>query len=194
VTLRRIKLELNKPTEDGDWEIYLLSNLPKSVRADKLAQIYAQRWQIEDAFGELTASLRCEINTLGYPRAALFAFALALLAYNAVSLVKTALAAAHGGDDEVKRHISFYQLAREVAAVSRGMEVAVDPKQWAIFAAMTPRRFAQSLLGLTKRMNLRRHRKHPRGPKKPRPPRTHGRRIKHVATARILSRRSAASG
>jgi len=67
VTLRRIKLKLKKPTEDGDWEIHLLSNLPQSARAEKLAQLYADRWQIEDAFGELTASLRCEINTLGYP-------------------------------------------------------------------------------------------------------------------------------
>jgi len=194
VTLRRIKLKLKKPTEDGDWEIHLLSNLPQSARAEKLAQLYADRWQIEDAFGELTASLRCEINTLGYPRAALFAFALALLAYNAVSLIKTALIQAHGGEEQVEEKISFYQLSREVAATSRGMEVAVDGRQWKLFTAMTAQQFARWLIDLAGKTNLRRYRKHPRGPQKPYPPRTRGRRIKHVATARILRDRLANSG
>jgi IS4 transposase len=189
VTVRRVKLELNTPTRDGEREIVLLSNLPpQAASAAKPALLYRDRWQIEGAFGELTASLRCEINTLGYPRAALFAFGLAVLAYNAVSLVKTAMAAAHG-QEEIERTISFYQLAREMAVTMRGMEVAVVPEQWEIFRAMSPRRFAQALVSLAKRMNLRRYRKHPRGPKKPRPPRTHGRRIKHVSTARILARR-----
>ena len=194
VTLRRIKLKLKKPTEDGDWEIYLLSNLPKSVRAAKLAQLYADRWQIEDAFGELTASLRCEINTLGYPRAALFGFALALLAYNAVSLIKSALVAAHGKDQQIQDKISLYQLSREVAATRHGMEVAVDAREWKLFADMTARQFARWLIDLAKTMNLRRYRKHPRGPQKPYPPKTHGRRIKHVATAKILRDRLASSG
>jgi len=193
--LRRIKLVLDEPTRDGEREIYLLSNLPdEAASAAELADLYKGRWQVEGAFGELTTSLRCEVDTLGYPRAALFAFSLALLAYNAVSLVKTALAQAHGGHEKVGREVSFYQLSREVAATARGMELAVDPAQWAIFAAMTPRRFARALVSLAKRMNPRRYRKHPRGPKRKRPPRTHGRRIKHVATARILARRTAGSG
>jgi hypothetical protein len=48
------------------------------------------------AFFEITTTLACEINTLAYPKAALFAFCLALLAYNAVSLIKAALRRAHG--------------------------------------------------------------------------------------------------
>jgi hypothetical protein len=95
---------------------------------------------------------------------------------------------------QIEEKVSFYQLSREVAAISRGMEVAVDARQWAIFADMTARRFARWLIDLTEKMDLRRYRKHPRGRKNPYLPRTHGRRIKHVATARILRDRLASSG
>ena len=199
--LRRIRLELDKPTRDGEREILLLTNLPpEAASAAEVADLYGGRWQIEGAFGELTAALRCEVKTLGYPRAALFAFCLALLAYNAVSLVKTALAAAHAkargtmprasrARREAEEGISFYQLSRELAATAAGMEVAVDPAAWVDFSRMTPRRFARALLGLARRMDPRRYRKHPRGPKKKRPPQKHGRRIKHVSTAKLIARR-----
>jgi hypothetical protein len=39
----------------------------------------------------LTQELRCELDTLAYPPAALFAFALAVVAYNALAVVKAAL-------------------------------------------------------------------------------------------------------
>jgi len=167
---------------------------PKRPEGRETGATLRDRWQIEDAFGELTASLRCEINTLGYPRAALFAFALALLAYNAVSLIKTALIQAHGGEEQVEEKISFYQLSREVAATSRGMEVAVDGRQWKLFhrydrAAIRP--VADRPSREDKFASLSQT---PRGPQKPYPPRTRGRRIKHVATARILRDRLANSG
>jgi IS4 transposase len=56
-------------------EIHLLTNLPaSSVSAITAASLYRERWTLEAAFNELTLHLRCEINTLGYPKAALFAF------------------------------------------------------------------------------------------------------------------------
>jgi IS4 transposase len=193
IKLRRVKLELDEPTRDGEKVVYLLTNLPKrAASAAKAAELYKGRWQVESAFGELTASLQCEINTLGYPRAALFGFCLALLAYNAVSLVKTALAAAHG-QEKVQQEVSFYQLAREVAVTYRGLELAVEDGQWAIFSQMQANEFARTLLDLAKGMDLRRYRKHPRGVKKKRPPQTHGRRIKHVATAKLLAQRTSGS-
>jgi IS4 transposase len=191
--LRRIRLELDQPTRDGEKTIHLLSNLPKgAASARKLADLYGGRWAVEHAFLELTTCLECEINTLGYPRAALFGFCLALLAYNAVSLVKTAMAAAHG-QEKVEQEVSFHQLSREVAVTSRGMELAVPPEQWEVFAKMSPGQFAGTLVELARKMDLRRYRKHPRGPKKKRPPQKSGRRIKHVSTARILAQRKADS-
>jgi hypothetical protein len=42
-------------------------------------------WFIETAFQERTVHLACEVNTLGYPKAALFGFAVAVVAYNALA-------------------------------------------------------------------------------------------------------------
>ena len=57
----------------------------------KVAFLYRKRWTIEEAFQTLTEVLRCEVETLGYPKAALFAFATAVLAYNTYAVVKAAL-------------------------------------------------------------------------------------------------------
>src|SRR5262249_24435042 len=95
--LRRITLKLKAPTRDGDTELHILSNVPvPRASAPQLARLYGKRWTIETAFFEITTTLACEINTLGYPKAALFTFCLALLAYNAVSLIKAALRSTHG--------------------------------------------------------------------------------------------------
>lgn len=190
--LRRIKLELDKPTRNGERTIYVLSNLPASeASAATLADLYKERWRVERAFGEMTTSLRCEINTLGYPPAALFGYCLALAAYNGVSLVKSAMAAAHG-QQKVEEEVSFYQLSREVAATQRGLEVAVKPSQWAPFVRMDAGQFAQTLLELARGMDLRRYRKHPRGPKIKRP-KPHVRMVNHIATAKLLAQRKASS-
>jgi len=49
-------------------------NLPKDVTAVECAELYRKRWSIETLFYEVTQTLQCEIKTLGYPSAALFAF------------------------------------------------------------------------------------------------------------------------
>ena len=93
--MRRLTIQLKVPTRDGDTELHILSNVPSGrASAAHLARVYGKRWSIETAFFEITTTLACEINTLGYPKAALFTFCLALLAYNAVSLIKAALRSA----------------------------------------------------------------------------------------------------
>ena len=47
-------------------------------------------------FQQLEAHLHSEVNTLGYPAAALFAFCVALVAYNVLAVVKGALRGLHG--------------------------------------------------------------------------------------------------
>ena len=59
------------------------------VSAQKIAQLYQKRWTIERAFQELAQQLNGEINTLGHPPAALFAFCIALVAYNIFAVVKS---------------------------------------------------------------------------------------------------------
>ena len=95
--LRRVTVVLDQPTRDGDTELHLLTNVPaKDARAKVIADLYRRRWTIETAFQELEATLHGEINTLGYPKAALFAFCVALVAYNVLSTLKAALRSVHG--------------------------------------------------------------------------------------------------
>ena len=73
---------------------------------------------MEGAFQTLTDVLRCEVETLGYPRAALFSFAVAVLAYNTYAVVQASLRAAHGAET-IKEKLSDYHLMNDVAATSR---------------------------------------------------------------------------
>lgn len=185
--VRIIRLRLDKKTDDGDGELMLLTNLPKAVKAEVVAQEYRRRWTIEAAFGELTLSLRGEINTLGYPGAALLGYAIALLTYNLLSVCKAAIRVTHP-DDEQRHNLSLYYLADEVSGAWRGMEIATDERQWnKRFAALTPHQMAHELRWIAGHAQLRRYRKHPRGPKKKPPPRRNT--GPHVATARLIEKR-----
>ena len=127
--LRRITVKLKQKTRDGDAEIHLLTNLTwREASAIKVSELYRKRWQIEGMFQDLTLSLECEIDTLAYPRAAVFAFCLAVKAYNAVSLVRAALRSEWG--EEQVEELSWYHLCSETASVWAGMEIAVDAKEW----------------------------------------------------------------
>lgn len=187
--VRRITVELNQPTRDGETEIHVLTNVPPE-KADALilSNLYLERWTIETLFQELTVALTCEINTLGYPKAALFGFCLALVAYNAVALVKAALRAVHG-HETVEKQVSWYYLCTHVAKVYGGMMIAVPPRCWRIFRDMEDAEFANVLQQLATNIDLAKFQKHPRGPKKPPPKKTSGAKIKHVATARIIAKR-----
>jgi IS4 transposase len=110
---RRIRVLLNQVTRDGDKEIDVLTNLPKEVvSAKKIAESYRGRWTIETAFQELTEHLTSEINTLGYPPAALFGFCVALVAYTVLAVVKAALASVHG-IETIEKKVSGYYIADE---------------------------------------------------------------------------------
>lgn len=207
MTVRRVRLALDEPTDDGETQILLLTNLPADdVPAARAADAYRGRWTIEHAFGELTVTLRGEVATLGYPGAALFAFCVAAAAYNLVALVMAALGAAHDDSDgphdnddddddggPVRARVSGHHLAREWATVYPGMAIAVGPRVWSAYRGLGDAAFAAVLRDLAAGADLRRYRKARRGPKKRRPPRTSGARVHHVATARLLARRHTAA-
>lgn len=188
-TLRRITVKLKEPTRDGDTEIHLLTNLPvKDASATKVAELYAKRWTIETMFQELTETLTCEVNTLGYPKAALFGFCLALMAYHAVSVIKAAMRSVHGRET-VQQEISGYYLSLEISQTYDGMMVAIPARHWRLFRTLPPAELARVLKALASNINLRRYQKHPRGPKKPPPKKSKYKNGGHVSTARILAAR-----
>ena len=187
--VRRITVKLSEPTRNGDTTLHILSNVPpQRAAAAQLARVYGKRWSIETAFFEITTTLSCEINTLGYPKAALFTFCLALLAYNAVSLSKAALRSAHGRQ-KVNDEVSSYYLALEMSRTYDGMMIAIPAPHWVLFRALSPQEFAHVLRELAASVNLSRYQKHPRGPKKAPPERTAYQNGKHVSTAKLLAQR-----
>ena len=186
---RQIRIVLKKATRDGDKELFLITNLPMEKASGAIiAGLYRHRWRIETAFQELKKYLVSEINTMGYPPAALFAFSIALVAYMVVSVLKASLCSVHGVE-KIENEVSNYYIADEIAGTCRGMMIAIDDSQWEIFSQMTRKEFVAILIMLAKKVNLAKYKKHPRGPKKPPAKRRSDPKIPHVSTARILKKR-----
>ncbi len=122
--LRRIELQLDKPTDDGDTVIRVLTNLPKSkFSAEDIASLYRKRW-IENMFQRLEGALNSEITALGHPRAALLAFSVAVLAYNVLALIERAIEVRHQLDQTGEIELSAFYLALEIKAAYEGMMIA----------------------------------------------------------------------
>lgn len=186
--LRRVTVVLDQPTRDGETEIHLLTNVPaKHARAGVIAELYRRRWTIETAFAEMEKVLNGEINALGYPKAALFSFCMALVAYNVMSTVKGALRAVHG-ETKVEGVSGFY-LADEIQMCHRGMMRAIPKDEWVPFQDATAVEFAEVMRVWACAVPLEEYASNPRGPKKPKPQKQSGAKIKHVSTFRVLEAR-----
>lgn len=186
LAVRRVRLTLDRPTRDGDGVIEILTNVPAEVaHAAVVAELYRGRWSVEGLFLRLTTVLKCEVNTLGYPPAALFGFCVALAAGNVYAGVKAAVRGAHGA--AVADGVSDYHLALEVSGTCPGLWIAVPTQTWSGIGAWSVERMAEWLVGLARGANLGRYRKSTRGPKKPKPPRTRFAEAKHISTSRLLN-------
>ena len=192
VRLRRISIELDKPIRKGETALHLLSNIPEEDgTALELAELYRKRWKIETLFQELTQALRCEIKTLAYPRAAIFAFCLALIAYNGISVIQASLRAEHGRE-AVGDGVSTFYVAQEISQVHAGMMIAIPTAEWGVFRDLSIAQLADTLRYLAKHVRLQKYEKSKRGPKKPQPERVQSE-SPHVATRRILAARKSKS-
>lgn len=189
VIFRRIRVKLKKETRDGDMEIFIISNLSKgTANAKTIARIYRDRWTIETAFQHLAEHLNSEINTLGYPRAALFGFCVALVAYIIMSIIMSALGSVHGSDI-IEKQVSGYYISNEISGTYLGMMIAIEAYHWTIFRYMSLSELIKLLKKLANNVKLSTLKKHTRGPKKPQPKRIHDKKKPHVSTARILALR-----
>ena len=185
---RRIRVKLDQATRDGDRVLYLLTNVPlRKASAKRVARLYRQRWTLETAFQHLEAYFHSEINTLGYPKAALFGFCLALVAYNMLAVVMAALRSVHG--DTIDQELSLYYVANDIAQTYHGMMIAIPEDEWRAFSRMRPAELVATLRELAQKVCLKAYRKSPRGPKKPRPKREGTTKASHVSTAKLLRER-----
>jgi Transposase DDE domain len=185
--LRRIVLRLDQPTREGESEIVLVTNLPEEVSALACCDAYRGRWQIERHFQALTDLLHGEVPSLGYPRAALFAFSMSAVAGNALAVLKGNLRAAHG--EEMAGEVSNFELVDQAAEVYPGMMIAVPPEHWAWVRRSPAGAIAGVLNHLAARMPVERMLRTRRGPKKARTqPKQSGAVDRHVATKKLLNR------
>lgn len=188
LVFRRIVLHLNQPTRKGEQELVIVTDLdPEVADAATVAELYRQRWSVEHLFQIATVDFACEIQSLGYPPAALFSFTMALVAANILATVKAVLASVHGVD-KVEAGLSEYYLVEEFRGVYRGMMIAIAPVHWHPFATVPMTEFIRQLEELAAQVHLKRFVKQLRGPKrkqkkKPPPNPKHPK----VSTARLLS-------
>ena len=160
--LRRAVLRLAKPTRHGDNEIVVLTNLPTTAAdAVRVVQMYRQRWQIEKLFLTVTQNFEGEIDTLAYPKAALFSFTLALMSYNILATLRAALASVHGVG-KIEAALSDFYVVDELQGTYRGMMIAIPPTEWHIFREMALPDLATLLTDWAAQVDLRRFLKQPK--------------------------------
>jgi hypothetical protein len=187
--VRRITIQRKEPTRDGDTALHILATVPgQRASAPALARLYGKRWSIETAFLEITTTLSCEIQTLGYPQAAWLALCLPWLAYNAVSLINAALRR-EPGRPKVNDEVSIDDLSVELGRTYDGMMMALPAPHWVLCRELADQACADAWRELASWVYLSSYLKHPRGPKQKPPARTAYQNGQHVSTAKLLAPR-----
>ena len=146
---RRLRIKLKEATRDGATLLYILTNLPQQMSAQRAAELYRKRWTLETAFKHLEAYFHSEINTLGYPKVALFGFCLALVAYNLLAVVLAALRSVHGEETVDEEALDY--IANEISMTYYGMMIAIPEREWDVFYAMRTADLATILMELALR-------------------------------------------
>jgi hypothetical protein len=142
------------------------SNLPESVTAQQIAELYRRRWSIEGMFQRLVAILESEIESLGSPKAALLEFTTAVLAYNVLALLKRSVEQAHRDTQPEGWEASSYHLAVQVRSSYEGMQIALPPEYLPVIPL---EKLAQRLLELARNIQPKQVAKSPAAPRCPSP-------------------------
>lgn len=188
LVVRRITVELNEPNQNGDMEIHILSNLPSTAAtADRIAELYLLRHEVEHLFYLATTTLTCEVPGLNYPNAALFVFTIAMMAINCRQVLMACLTAAHG--DDIADQVSHFSIASEISRTYDGLLVAFSEGEWNSLVPQSPSARTRFMIRVAKNFDLRRHRKSTRGPKKPPPKKSKYNNGSHLSVQKLLNAR-----
>jgi IS4 transposase len=183
---RRVVVKLFKPTRDKELEIAILTNLsPEVADTAKVAQLYRDRWSVETLFQTVTANFNGEIQTLAYPRAALFSLAMAFATYNILATIRAVLGTVHGVG-KIEAGLSDYYLVDEIQGTYRGMIISIPALHWQVFETLDVTQMGKVLKDLAQHVHLNRFLKATRAEKKQRPPLIVNPNHRHVSTARLL--------
>src|SRR5205823_1238647 len=123
--------------------------------AAAVARSYRARWTVEKHFRSLADEPHGERQGPGEPRAALFASAMAVVAGNALAVVRAAPRRAHGAEaeGEGEGRVSGHCRADEVAADYRSPSKLILPAQWLAFHGMGPSEAASLLTTIAGHVN-----------------------------------------
>jgi len=180
---RRMRVHLDQATRDGDRELSILTHVPlRQASAKRRARLDRKRWTLATACQPLEASCHADMKTLGYPKAALFGFCWALVAYNLLAVVLAALRSVQG--DPSDQALSLSSVANAIAQTSHGMMIAIPEDAWRVFSHMRPAEMVTTRRTFAQKVRLDAYRKSPRGPKKPRPKCENTPKVPHVSTAK----------
>jgi hypothetical protein len=136
-------------------------------------------------FQLLTVSLHCEVPGLGKPKAALFAFAMSLVASNALAVVRGSLRAAHGKEAEAE--VSGYYLADEVSAEYRTLAKYIRAEMWVGWRELGAEEMVSLLTEIARQVNMAELLRNQRGPKKlPEKRPVYSRKHNHFSTYRLI--------
>lgn len=182
---RRVRVELAKPTRDGDRHIDIITDLPPTVDAATVAALYRKRWTLETSFQHIEKHFNSEIETLAYPKAALFGFALSLVAYNIFSVILAALDSAH--EKPISKEVSGYYIAHDIAATCLALIHLGEAEDWRFAATDSLPEFTQWLRETARHVPLRTLKKHSRGPKRPKQKSPYDPKQPHVSTYQLLT-------
>jgi len=122
----------------------IFSNLPDAVPAARIGEIYRNRWSIENLFQTVTENFNGEIQTLAYPKAALFSFSMALVTYNVLATLRAALGSVHGVK-KIEVGLSNFYLVDQIQGTYRGMMIAIPALEWEIFTSFSREKIARFL-------------------------------------------------
>jgi len=109
-------LKLFQPTRDSEW-VAILTNLPQTDAPASGCELYRNRC-IETLF--LTITEISMVRTLDHPKAALFSFSMALVAYNILPPYLRWSACMVG---KVQAGLSDFYLVDEIQGIYRGMMI-----------------------------------------------------------------------
>lgn len=184
--VRRITVELFEPTRDGAREIHILSNVPvQDASAIRLAGLYLKRWEIENAFHVLTMTLTCELKSLAHPRAALFLFCMAMLAFNTRQVLLGVLFSEHDQDDV--EQMSQFKVAKAIVGPMEGLVTALPESEWHVLVPGDLRGCVRFLIDVSRHVPVPDYRKSVRGPRKKPPSRERCKAGTHVSTFKLLN-------
>lgn len=183
--MRRITIELSSPTQKGESEVHLLTNLPSEVSAESVSQLYLVRWEVETGFYYLTTSMTCELKSVSHPKAALFLFCSAMLAFNVRQVLLAALYAEH--PDESVLQVSHFQVSLEVSKYTDGMLAVMSEEIWSELLPSSPSELCMELRRISRGVDLSSYKKSVRGPKNKKPAKPKRDRPKtHASVAKLL--------